>query len=280
MAELDYGPTPSRTLDLTTKGYVDAKTGTGGGSGSATVGVPTFVQQSAPTYSSGPYVWYQIDATGQVVNVYVEGSGGYASETFTVANQSGWPSQWTALQPTLTVNNQAGRATPNSGGYAAATGYLSGMSAVGDCELQFTITGQAVAVDQFAIATVNSDGVGSGIAWAGSTGYGVAVNYTADPTQSSLTLNIVGTNSWQQVAQSAVMTLNGTTAYRVRFQRSGLNLRAKVWQLNTAEPAWQVTYTITGTPPTGRVTLAAVNGSNGTARSFDYDDVLVTSPGA
>lgn len=38
---------------------------------SAAIGVPTFVQQAPPVYV-GPYIWYELDGSGNLVTIWVE----------------------------------------------------------------------------------------------------------------------------------------------------------------------------------------------------------------
>lgn len=42
----------------------------GSGGGSTMVGHPTFIQQTDPALTT-PYVWYQTDGTGTVIEIYV-----------------------------------------------------------------------------------------------------------------------------------------------------------------------------------------------------------------
>lgn len=113
MAELDYGPAPARALDLATKAYVD-------------VGVPTFAQQAAPTYTAGPYVWYQTNTGGQVTQVWVESAGGpdtVAGLTYRLRVSD--LTSYSNGQAVPSVAPQVGSAVLSSGGGTTSPTYLA-----------------------------------------------------------------------------------------------------------------------------------------------------------
>lgn len=198
-----------------------------------------------------------------------------AAETFPGTTGAAWPSQWTNVVGTATIQSNAGLLTPSTGGYAAARENLSAMASTGDTDVFGTIVMGVAGVEQYVTIGLNSDtALNTTNNDTPNDGYSMTLGYAATASSSTLLLFSTTSGTRTQVA-SLTKTLTGTTVYSFRLQRVGSVLRGRVWT-GTEPLTWDVTYTIPGTPKSGIVTLSGSNGFATTVRTAKFGNITVT----
>lgn len=191
-----------------------------------------------------------------------------ASETFTGTTGASWPGQWTTVAGTTSIQSNAGQITSGASTYASARADLTGMTAVGDCAVTGTVSGVVAAVEQYASIALGGDAGGTWLNPAN--GIAVQLNYNATAASSSVSLVY---NSI--TLASANKTLTGTTTYNFKLKRVGSVVMVKVWT-GTEPYDWDAITNALATPTTGIVSLGAGSGAAAVARSFNFDNIVVT----
>lgn len=197
------------------------------------------------------------------------------TETWTGTTGAAWPSQWTTRSGTATIQTNAGRlVTPSTATWSNARVDNSGMAVRGDTNVLVTVS-FATQAPQYII--VGIDGDMGGTSAGPNTGYVVQLEPTATAASGGMSIfeKSAGTGTYRTGAGTVTLTAN--TQYKLRFQRSGQVLQARFWPAANAEPTtWQASYTLTGTPVSGRVSLGISNADVAGSRTVTFDDFSVT----
>jgi hypothetical protein len=194
------------------------------------------------------------------------------TETFSIADQTGWPSGWSdkggAGTFTTNVVSNAGRIV-TSGASGRIAKHWDAMSPAIDMDVTVSVTPiTAGAGGQIAIQA--DDLVVSG-------GYSPQNGYTIDfGVKTSTTGEIYFNKRLNGVGSNINQTFNNAlivgTKYKFRIQRTGTTVRFKFWDASGAEPGtWKATTTADASLPAGKVRVAGAG--NGT--TVDYDDITV-----
>lgn len=199
----------------------------------------------------------------------VGGGGPVGTETFTATTGSTWPADWVtkngAGTGNQTIQGNKGRLSP-SGGWASA--WRTGMTAVTDVDLFVSLKATSGLVT-LGIAPVQTswntpDNAHYFRMEPGATqmGYVSLRRHTAAGGHVELAFIFAG------------VAAHTTDGWRVRFQRVGTDLRAKVWTAGATEPgAWLIQVTDSSPPASlsGKVFL-------GCDTATDFDDLFVDAP--
>jgi hypothetical protein len=205
--------------------------------------------------------------------------GVIAAESWTGTNGSTWPTGWSVKSGTASIQSNTGQIIVPSGGSAASRVDLTRMSSIGDVEAFVQVTGTVSSVEQNVWLGIMTD-------TSNDAGFGVSTNeiyfqlsYNATDTASTVSL-------WQgasQIGGDVSKTLIGTTQYSLRLRRYVGSIMCRVWTSASAEPStWDISTTLSSVPSpnsVGVVSLGAQNGSNGTQRTFQYDNLTVDDLG-
>jgi PKD repeat protein len=204
-----------------------------------------------------------------------------AMEYWTGTVGAAWPSQWAALignttnGATATIQAGGGRIVSGTGGaYAGARSVLTGINISQTLDVSGTVVMGASAIEQGWDISLADDVTGGGVSPLN--GYTLYGYYTAAATTSYLQLLGFSGGVKTVLASSATRTLTGTTAYSFRYQLISGVLQARVWLSTAAEPTtWDITYTIIGTPLTGKLSLGVNQGSASASVSATFSNLLV-----
>lgn len=191
-----------------------------------------------------------------------------ASESWTGSDGAPWSGQWTdavdgaSIQGSRTVQGNRGRLTPPNFAFGGQSrGFLSGMTAVADCDLLVDFA-TPTATDQIVTVMLRCDGAPFGNDYAAN-GYMVAaVNGTA-----TLSVVVNGTNT---SLGTVSYTPSTTATTRLRFRAVGSSVKVRLWPAAGTEPAtWGVAVTNSAITAAGKVWLGTTNLNTVTYVEFD-----------
>jgi|GEM_PF-2540223 len=198
-----------------------------------------------------------------------------ANETWSAANGSAWPSQWTVTTAnggTIDVQNGMGRViTPTTNYSPPGSTYLAGMPATTDTEILMDFMVPNVSIEQYALlgARIQTP------TW----------NAIGDPTTGYI-LNVYPSNGNIEVLYSGPFTslqiasypLTSGVTYTVRWQLIGSRTRVRIWPKANAEPStWSIDVGGATDLTAGKVAVFSESGGAGAAQIY-YDNLTVIAP--
>lgn len=195
-----------------------------------------------------------------------------ATETWTGANGSAWPAQWTAATNSsgaATIQANAGQlGFGTSSGYSfGASAYLSGMAAVADSDTAVTVSFAQIQ-EEYLFLAARSDGTRN-------VGYAVSISAST-----GLSVGPLGAgNTFTNLSGSLGGAWTAGVARKIRFRVAGSSLSVKVWDAVAAEPAsWTWTGTDTTWTAAGRFMAFVNTGASTSGGTVSLDDLTIWSP--
>lgn len=173
-----------------------------------------------------------------------------------------WPSAWS--QPswsaaTTNIQGDKGQLTTAASAYAFGTMLRDGT--LGQADVTVTLQTAVSGVEQSVFVYIDTD----------SSGNNYSAQFYYNTNLFALGKDTAGSGS--SLGQVTV-PITATSPHKIRVQRIGKTIRAKVWQASAAEPvAWTLSYAEPGATHTGTgYQLAFMNGTDGVARTISFDD--------
>lgn len=280
--DLAAGTPTGTTVPLTWTASTDdvAVTGYRVYRGGTRIGSPTGTSYTATglTASTGySFTVSAIDAAGNespqtaavTATTTADTTTGLLSETWTGTDGAAWPTGWDIQGGAGTIVANRGRLTSNS---YFVNAFNTGMTAVtGDFDLTVTFMRSGTLGDQTVVGLGDSN---AGRDTTPANGYIVKQSLT-EFNEANDTYLVQRTNNAETViAQSFEKLPPSSVGWKVRVQRTGTTVQAKVWPADTAEPAtWRVTGT--DTAPLSIGLKAWLSQGGGAAYLVDFDDLSI-----
>lgn len=202
-------------------------------------------------------------------------SGALFEDNWTGTNGAAWDaSKWTTgtqSTSTITIQNNQGRMVAQGANYVSVRA-LASLAATADVDVLVDLTLDSL-VEQYPGVNVRGDGVWDSNNFAvQNNGYRVQLNPQGNVIQ--IIKCTAGTDSI-----IASVGLTDTTVKRVlRIQATGTTIRYRMWLATDPEPGTWDSSVTDATHATGKISLGQVNGPAATARTADFDNLIVTAP--